>query len=216
MVTLPFCLLLCAPLQTLHPSTPPQSWTPRRQTPYKSKHQLVLRLKRQATCLERPVAGSVLRFMLSSSPKDWKWAEMSSCLASCTQWYESNTNLFFKELMKWKVLHFKSHLSIGQLTVRSIIFSITCGSPPTNSLRSSSSGRVTSDVSIDSAMLYDGSYKQSENREGWKVQQYVIYKRSLFLQKYMMSGYIQKHQYLRTSKGGRPAQCIITFLAKSF
>ena len=32
--------------------------------------------------LERPVAGSVFRFMLSSSPKDWKWAEMSSCFAS--------------------------------------------------------------------------------------------------------------------------------------
>ena len=36
-------------------------------------------------CLDLPVAGSVLRFILSSSPKDWKWAEMSSCLASCIQ-----------------------------------------------------------------------------------------------------------------------------------
>ena len=47
--------------------------------------------------------------------------------------------------------------------VYSIISFLTCGSPPTNSFRSSSSGRVTSDVSIDSAMLYDGIYKQSEN-----------------------------------------------------
>ena len=55
----------------------------------------------------------------------------------------------------------------------------TCGSPPTNSFRSSSSGRVTSDVSIDSAMLYDGNYKQSENGTGVSV----IYRKSPILPK---------------------------------
>ena len=41
----------------------------------------------------------------------------------------------------------------------------TCGSPPTKSFRSSSSAIVTSDVSIDSAMLFDGNYKQSETEK---------------------------------------------------
>ena len=65
----------------------------------------------------------------------------------------------------------------------------TCGSPPTKSFRSSSSAIVTSDVSIDSAMLFDGNYKQSETEKVICIYAYRLFHDcfswSLFLADYL-------------------------------
>ena len=99
------------------------------------------------TDLDLPVAGSVLMLILSISPKVWKCTDISSCLAS----WKEKISVFSPGLMsRW--IHFACGEVGEHHQARCQQVSQTCGSPPTNSLRSSSSAKI-SDVSMDSAIV---------------------------------------------------------------